>query len=99
MFYTIFYDIDSDGSNFVACSELLHYFEIEDTKFEHKLFGLFDEDASGEINFMEFVCSMWNMLTLHITELGSLVFLMFSPDGRRPLTYSEIREIMEMMVS
>lgn len=42
-------------------------------------------DKSGYINFMEFVCSVWNLLTLPEPDLGSIAYLMKDPGGTSAL--------------
>ena len=43
-----------------------------------------DKDKSGMINFMEFVCTLWNLLTLPESDFGSLAYLIKDPstDGK-----------------
>ncbi|KAJ1421568.1 hypothetical protein B484DRAFT_399408, partial [Ochromonadaceae sp. CCMP2298] len=72
--YTAFWDIDADGSGAIVPMELFAYFEVESSPFELSVFTIFDEDKSGIINFMEFVCSLWNILTLNESSMGGLAF-------------------------
>ena len=50
-------------------------------------------DGSGELNFMEFVCSMWHFLTLEENEFGELAFMIMDPTASKSLngnTYCDI---------
>ena len=40
-----------------------------------------DADKSGLLNFMEFVCALWNLLSLGESDLGVLGYLMKDPTG------------------
>ncbi len=42
-------------------------------------------DKSGLINFMEFVCCLWNLLTLPEPDLGSIAYLIRDPSGTSAL--------------
>lgn len=38
-------------------------------------------DNSGMINFMEFVCTLWNLLTLPEPDFGSIAYLIKDPSA------------------
>eukprot|EP00981_Chlorochromonas_danica_P001365 scaffold292_cov161-Ochromonas_danica.AAC.3 len=67
-------------------SELFSYFEVEETPFEVALFSIFDEDKSGLINFMEFVCTLWNILTLPVEECACIAYLIKDPTADATIT-------------
>lgn len=50
-------------------------------------------DSSGIINFMEFVASIWNLLTLPHDKLGSLFFLLIDKTGTKKILCKPIRRI------
>lgn len=56
--YEAFLDMDADGCGFVRADEFRSYFKIEATRFNDKLFGSFDADGNGFLNFMEFVAAV-----------------------------------------
>lgn len=70
--YKIFCRVDVDGSGSIALAELLAHIDVERTKFTERTFSIFDEDGSGEIDFREFVLSMWNYCTLTKATLGAI---------------------------
>lgn len=43
-------------------------------------------DKSGMINFMEFVCTLWNLLTLPESDFGSVAYLLRDPSGESEIT-------------
>lgn len=63
-FYEAYLDIDADGSGFIRADEFRAYFKIEGTRFNNKLFGTFDADGNGYLNFMEFVAAV-RLLSLY----------------------------------
>jgi hypothetical protein len=68
--YNIFHQADMDGSGSIALAELLTHIDMERTAFTVKIFSIFDDDKSGEIDFKEFVMSLWNYCTLTKSTLG-----------------------------
>lgn len=57
-------EVDKDGT--VQIQEMLHFYSSESSSLNSKIFSLFDRDNSNDINFEEFVCFSWNLLTLPI---------------------------------
>jgi hypothetical protein len=43
-------------------------------------------DRSGIINFMEFVCALWNILTMDESNMGSLAFMIADPTASKLLS-------------
>ena len=74
--YYIFARVDFDKSGQIALAELLAHIDLERTRFTERIFSIFDADGSGEIDFREFVLSLWNYCTLTKATLG-LFFLPF----------------------
>ena len=60
-----------DGSGSIEVKEMLVHFDIERTKFTRRVFGIFDDDNSGSIDFHEFVLALWNYCTLGKATLGN----------------------------
>jgi Ca2+-binding EF-hand superfamily protein len=67
----IFRKIDVDLSGEIQIIELLNYLDIDRNEFTKRVFGIFDEDGSGQIDFREFVVSLWNYCTLEHSTLGT----------------------------
>ena len=59
---TIFTGVDTDGSGEISLAELMEWLDVERTAFTKRVFSIFDEDMSGEIDFREFVVSMVRLL-------------------------------------
>jgi len=70
-----FKKFDMDGSGSIGLVELLTQLDLPRTKFTEKVFSIFDDDGSGEIEFKEFVLSVWNYCTLTKGNLGTVSIL------------------------
>lgn len=70
-----FRKVDVDGSGSIALSELLVYINLPITNFTRKVFSIFDDDQSGEIDFREFVLALWNYCTLTSVTLGKPFYI------------------------
>lgn len=65
-----FHDIDADNSFSVSLHELINHLEMENTSYAKRVFGMFDTDGSGTVDFGEFVAALWNYCTLEKNDLG-----------------------------
>ena len=70
--YNVFVKCDADGSGQISLKELSAFLNVEHTSWYKKIFSLFDEDHSGEIDFREFVVSMFNYCTM--SKAGLILF-------------------------
>jgi serine/threonine-protein phosphatase 2B regulatory subunit len=68
--YQLFRAMDKDNSGFINMFEMMNQMLVDESEFRSRVFALFDEDGSGEIDFREFVLSMWNYCTLTKATLG-----------------------------
>lgn len=73
--YTVFHRADLDGGGSINLLELLTVVDLERTPFTKRVFSIFDDDESGEIDFGEFVLALWNYCTLSKVSLGNDKFL------------------------
>lgn len=48
-------------------------------------------DSSGVINFMEFVCTLWNILTIPQVECASIAYLIKDPSAVKTITCKSTR--------
>lgn len=88
--YKIFKKVDVDGSGSIELIELLVHIDVERTKFSERIFSIFDEDASGEIDFREFVLALWNYCTLSRATLDLFAFDLYDRDSSGALSIGEI---------
>lgn len=68
--YELFKRVDVDNSGSIGLNELLTHMDVDKTQFTERVFSIFDEDGSGEVDFREFVLALWNYCTLGSTTLG-----------------------------
>lgn len=47
---------------------------------------------------MEFVCTLWNILTIPQGECGSIAYLIKDPSARSKISYTDVKAIMELML-
>jgi Ca2+-binding EF-hand superfamily protein len=72
--YYHFRQVDQDGGGTIDVAELLAFLDLEKTKFSKRIFSMFDEDESGQIDFREFVLSCWNYCSLGRSTLMLFAF-------------------------
>jgi Ca2+-binding EF-hand superfamily protein len=74
--YTVFVGMDRDNSHEISRDEFLRGMTVESTMFMRAVFGIMDMDGSGELNFLEFVCIIWNILCNDAHTMGSFIYLL-----------------------
>ena len=95
IFFTAFIDIDADNSGHIRADEFFAYFRVEQTPFNKRLFVSMDIDNTGYLNFCEFVCAMWNFLSMEPSRLGSYAYFLFDDDGTGNLDHEEVKQLVE----
>ncbi len=73
-FIKAFAKADLDGGGTIGLMELLVTLDVEKTPFTKRVFSIFDDDSSGEIDFGEFVLALWNYCTLSKVALAMFAF-------------------------
>ena len=82
--HTVLSQVDEDDSGFVDHLEFLMFADVERTPFAKKIFDIFDHDLSGELDFVEFVCAVWNFCTMDDADIVTFAFECFG--SKNPLT-------------
>ena len=88
--WRVFAGADADGSGEISLSELMAFLDLERTEFTKRVFSIFDEDMSGEIDFREFVVAMWNYCTLSKPALCLFAFDLYDADSSGAIERAEI---------
>lgn len=88
--HDMFCSFDHDRSGFVSTHELFATLAKDSTSFRDRVFAMFDEDGSGQIDFREFVLTLWNYCTLSKASLIVFAFDLYDSDGTGYLTMDEI---------
>ena len=68
-------------SGVVDLDEFFEYLCEEKTPFAEQLFTLIDENASGELDFNEFLVGLWNICTFEKDSLLRFAFDLVDKDG------------------
>ncbi|GMH75286.1 hypothetical protein TL16_g06709 [Triparma laevis f. inornata] len=88
--FDVYCKIDQDFSGEISTWELLEYLHLERTKFTKRIFRIFDEDGSGQIDFREFVIALWNYCTLGKPALIMFAFDLYDQDGSGRIDFAEV---------
>jgi hypothetical protein len=98
-FYTAFRDIDADNSCFIRGDEFRAYFKIENTPLNAKLFGSLDSNGNGHLNFMEFVCTLWNFLSMDSNSLAMFSYYLVCEkrDYHTTVNCLQVRQILALI--
>jgi Ca2+-binding EF-hand superfamily protein len=93
-FYVRFLEINKTGTPYVYRAEITAYFKIEEGDLTNKIFDLFAK-RSGKLDFCQFLCTMWNFLSLEADDLSTYAFVLFDHDNSGSLSYDEIVQLIE----
>jgi Ca2+-binding EF-hand superfamily protein len=86
--------MDKDNSGCIELKEFLYYLQLENNEFFRRAFSVLDEDQSGEIDFGEFVVSLWNYCTLSANSLVLFAFDLYDKDVSGVIGKDEIKAMM-----
>ena len=64
----------------ISLKEFYAHFGIEKTAFADRAFAVLDEDASGELDYHEFLAGVWSMCSSSKRDLVSFLFSLFDED-------------------
>ena len=88
--YKVFCRMDRRRSGGVTIDDFFDHFSFEDHPFSRRIFSVLDKDASGEIDFKEFVLSVWNLCSLNRNGLALFCFMLFDEDNSGFLEPEEV---------
>lgn len=78
--YSCFIEIDADKGGTIVLAELYGYLNRDRSAFYDACFEVFDDDHSGQIDFIEFVCCTWFLCTLPFNLMGGFAFAVCDVD-------------------
>lgn len=87
--FEVFNQIDCDRRGTILVKELLNRCSIERTDFTGRIFSAFDKDHTGNIDFYEFVVSLWKFCTLGSGAIAVFTFDVYDSNADGILTYEE----------
>ena len=92
-FWVIFCRINKSRSGEITILEFLNYFNLDRTQYVEKCFEYFDTTGGNDIDFLEFMVSVWNICTLDARTLTNFTFDLYDLDSDGELTYPEIEKM------
>mmetsp|Transcript_21510 Transcript_21510/g.31242 ORF Transcript_21510/g.31242 Transcript_21510/m.31242 type:complete len:414 (+) Transcript_21510:67-1308(+) len=93
--YDTFQYIDLDESGSIRKDEIFSFFRVEATHLTERIFDVLDTRKNNTLNFRDFVCGVWNMLSMDPDYLGAYVFFLFDTEQRGILDGDQIRALVE----
>lgn len=94
-FFGLFRGIDTNGSGTISVDEFYgHFHGVQRSQFATRMFTIFDDDRSGEIDFREFTMVVWNVCTMSNSELARFGFRMVDNDGSNVIDTGEVRRLL-----
>jgi Ca2+-binding EF-hand superfamily protein len=89
--------MDKDQSNELDLDEFYRHFKLTRTPFADRVFSIMDENGSGEIDFREFVCCIWNYCSYDMRSLVKFAFSLMDLDGGGALDKSEVLNLIKQV--
>jgi Ca2+-binding EF-hand superfamily protein len=97
MFYKSFSSIDQGNFGYISLFEICNHHKIEANELTTRLISTFHVAKNGKFNFMEYVCSMWNFLSIGPAALGSFAFQAFNANSSNCLDAREVKMFVELV--
>jgi Ca2+-binding EF-hand superfamily protein len=97
MFYKSFSSIDQGNFGYISLLEICNHHKIEANELTTRLISTFHVAKNGKLNFMEYVCSMWNFLSIGPAALGSFAFQAFNANSSNCLDAREVKMFVELV--
>lgn len=94
-FWLVFCRANKSRDGQICMDEFLEYFRLERTGYVEKAFRYFDTTGGGEIDFLEFVVSVWNVCSLNPQTLTNFTFDMYDVDSDGLLSCPEVEAMVE----
>jgi len=94
-FWKLFYKMNKTGDGEVSIIEFMNFFNLDRTTYVEKAFKYCDTVGGGEMDFLEFIVSVWNMLTLNPSTLTNFTFDLYDLDDDGELSYDELETMIK----
>jgi Ca2+-binding EF-hand superfamily protein len=93
-FWRLFCQINN-CTDTIRLEHFLEHFDLDWTPWSERCFKNFDTKGSGEIDFLEFMITVWNICTFKIDSLSNFTFDMYDLDSDGELSLPEIERMVE----
>jgi Ca2+-binding EF-hand superfamily protein len=94
-FWRLFCRINVSLDGAIKLDEFLDFFDLDWTPWTERCFRYFDTTGGGDIDFLEFMISVWNVCTFNIDTLSNFAFDMYDTDEDGELSIPEIETMIE----
>ncbi|KAL3797506.1 hypothetical protein HJC23_009870 [Cyclotella cryptica] len=94
-FWRLFCQINVSRDGGIKLNEFLDFFDLDWTPWTERCFSYFDTTGGGDIDFLEFMVSVWNVCTFKINTLSNFAFDMYDQDSDGELSIPEIEKMVE----
>ncbi|GMH63945.1 hypothetical protein TL16_g03846 [Triparma laevis f. inornata] len=94
-FWKIFYKMNKTHDGEVSIIEFMNYFDLNRTPYVVKCFAYCDTVGGGEMDFLEFIVSVWNFCTLDARTLTNFTFDLYDLDDDGEIAYDEIEAMIK----
>ena len=88
---------DENGDAFMSLDEFHDMLSMKRSKLTERIFAILDRNNSGEVDFGEWFCTIWQYLSYSRMSLMSLAFEIMDRDGNGLIDADEAREFIEDM--
>eukprot|EP01041_Mallomonas_annulata_P005057 gene5057-10127_t len=93
--FQYFTQLDHDTVEMILLQELCSCFDMVDPPESiKKIFLTLDPDGTHRINFVEFVCVIWNLLTLSREGLASYIITLFQGGDKSRISLADAKNIL-----
>ena len=92
-FWRLFCQINVGRDGAIKLNEFLAFFDLDWTQWSERCFEYFDTTGGGDIDFLEFIISVWNVCTFKIDTLSNFTFDMYDLDSDGELSIPEIEKM------
>lgn len=93
-FWRLFCKINH-SSGAIQLEHFLDFFDLDWTRWTERCFTYFDTTGGGDIDFLEFMVSVWNVCTFKIDSLSNFTFDMYDLDCDGELSIPEIENMVK----
>mmetsp|Transcript_68822 Transcript_68822/g.102317 ORF Transcript_68822/g.102317 Transcript_68822/m.102317 type:complete len:410 (+) Transcript_68822:242-1471(+) len=94
-FWVVFCRINKSLSGEITILEFLNYFNMDRAPYVEKCFSYFDTTGGDDIDFLEFMVSVWNICTLNVETLTNFTFDIYDIDSDGELSFPEIERMVQ----
>ncbi len=92
-----FCKIDTDDSGLISVNEFVIMNKVQSQAFGEMCFRVLDKNNSGNLDFLEYMVSMWNYCSLGKDSLAQFTFQIFDTDDSEVLSLEELNEMLSMI--